>query len=79
MPFDYDRIKDILVCPECKGDLVLDGEALVCASPELRLSYPIIDDIPRLLADEAVPLSPADWAAVMQRHGRDPATGQPQG
>ena len=44
---------EILVCPKCKGDIVLidDGTGLVC--PACRLKYPIRDDIPVMLVDEA--------------------------
>jgi uncharacterized protein YbaR (Trm112 family) len=44
---------DILVCPKCKGDLTLlvDGSGLVC--PVCRLKYPIRDEIPIMLVDEA--------------------------
>jgi len=76
MPFHYDKVKDILVCPRSKSELVLDGTALVCVNPELRLSYPVVDDIPRLLDEEASELSVDDWSAVMERHGRDATTGQ---
>lgn len=77
MPFDYEKVKNILVCPQCKADLLHDGNLLVCVNPETRLSYPIVDDIPRLLADEAKVLSAEEWGAVMQRQGRDALTGQP--
>lgn len=46
----------ILVCPRCKG--VLEHReresALVCYACDLK--YPIRDDIPIMLADEAMPL-----------------------
>jgi uncharacterized protein len=44
---------DILVCPKCKGDIILldDNSGLVC--PACRLKYPIRDDIPVMLVDEA--------------------------
>lgn len=47
---------DILACPQCKGDLRLTdaGDGLVC--PACRLVYPIRDDIPVMLVDEAQPL-----------------------
>ena len=47
------RLLDILVCPLCKGPLVFDREAqeLICKAD--RLAYPIRDDIPVMLADEA--------------------------
>ena len=49
------RLLDILVCPVCKGPLVHDREAqeLVCRAD--RLAYPIRDDIPVMLVEEAAP------------------------
>jgi uncharacterized protein YbaR (Trm112 family) len=46
----------ILVCPKCKGELdYREAEpALVC--PACRLRYPIRDDIPIMLIDEATPV-----------------------
>lgn len=46
----------VLVCPRCKGALEhheRDAE-LVCLT--CRLRYPIRDDIPIMLTDEATPL-----------------------
>jgi uncharacterized protein YbaR (Trm112 family) len=45
---------DILVCPACKKPLVMkdNGESLKCG--ECHRVYPIRDDIPVLLVDEAV-------------------------
>lgn len=47
------ELSDILVCPKCKGGLVLqENEAsLVCAACALK--YPIRDGIPVMLPDEA--------------------------
>jgi uncharacterized protein YbaR (Trm112 family) len=56
------RLLDILVCPICKGPLVYrkaQGE-LVC-KPD-RLAFPIRDDIPVMLEDEARKLSPDEEA-----------------
>jgi len=46
---------EILVCPRCRADLRVDDEAaeLVCTSAECALAYPVRDDIPVLLVDEA--------------------------
>ena len=43
----------ILACPQCKGEVTLtpSGDGLVCAS--CKLEYPIKDDIPIMLIDEA--------------------------
>ena len=47
------KLLDILVCPVCKGPLVYRREAgeLVCKAD--RLAYPIKDDIPVMLEEEA--------------------------
>ncbi len=47
------KLLDILVCPICKGPLVYlkDAKELVCKAD--RLAYPIRDDIPVMLEDEA--------------------------
>ncbi len=44
---------EIIVCPECHGKLSADASAqeLVCQS--CGLAYPVRDDIPVLLVDEA--------------------------
>ncbi len=44
---------EILACPKCKTkvDLVKDGTALKCA--QCNRVYPIKDDIPVMLIDEA--------------------------
>ena len=50
------ELLEILVCPECKGVLVVtpSEDGLVCERCKLR--YPIEDDIPVLLASAAVPI-----------------------
>ena len=50
------ELLDILVCPQCKGDLEYrtDPESLVCHS--CRLVYAVEDGIPIMLIDEATPL-----------------------
>lgn len=47
----------ILACPKCKGDIHLNEkkEGLNCTA--CQLVYPIRDDIPIMLIDEAQPLS----------------------
>ena len=51
------KLLEILVCPICKGPLVYQkaNQELIC-KPD-RLAYPIRDDIPVMLEDEARPLA----------------------
>ncbi len=46
----------ILVCPKCKGELEYREaeDSLICHA--CRLRYPVRDDIPIMLVDEATPL-----------------------
>lgn len=52
MALDKDLLA-ILCCPKCKGDISLteSGDGLVCET--CRLKYPVRDDIPVMLIDEA--------------------------
>ncbi len=52
MPISPDLLA-ILVCPVCKGDLVLDAAADTLTCNACRLRYKIVDEIPVMLADEA--------------------------
>lgn len=46
-------LMEILACPKCKGEVEADheNEAILCRN--CRLSYPVRDDIPVMLIDEA--------------------------
>lgn len=52
------RLLDILACPICKGPLIYRREAaeLICKAD--RLAYPVRDDIPVMLEEEARRLAP---------------------
>jgi uncharacterized protein YbaR (Trm112 family) len=51
-------LAEILRCPKCRGKVVeqklKQGEGLACEA--CRLLYPIIDDIPNFLVEDARPL-----------------------
>jgi uncharacterized protein YbaR (Trm112 family) len=51
------ELLEILVCPQCKGDIHLneDKNGLICES--CRLVYEIKDEIPIMLVEEARPLN----------------------
>ncbi|MBI1194282.1 MAG: Trm112 family protein [Gammaproteobacteria bacterium] len=54
------KLLDILACPVCKGPLRYrrDPEELICKVD--RLAYPVRDDIPVMLEDEARELAPEE-------------------
>ena len=54
------KLLDVLVCPLCKGPLVYlkDANELICKGD--RLAYPIRDDIPIMLEEEARELGPEE-------------------
>ena len=56
------KLLEILVCPICKGPLVHSREAheLVCRAD--RLAFPVRDDIPVMLEEEARKLGPDEGA-----------------
>jgi uncharacterized protein len=54
------KLLDILACPLCKGPLQYSKtqQVLVCRAD--RLAYPVRDDIPVMLEEEAQALEPTD-------------------
>jgi len=54
MPLSKELL-EILACPKCKGDIFLNraADGLVCKA--CRVVYPIREDIPVMLIDEALP------------------------
>ena len=56
MPVDKELL-EILACPKCKQPVEEKrrggAEFLVCTAPDCRLGYPVRDDIPVMLIDEA--------------------------
>ncbi len=57
MPLPKDLL-DILACPKCKGDLNEIEMFLVCYN--CKLAYPILDDVPDLLIEDAISLEEAE-------------------
>lgn len=77
MAFDLEALRGILACPQSRSPLVHSGDTLVCVDPECRLSFPIRDDIPNMLIDDATELPLDEWGSIMQTHGRDSQSGEP--
>jgi len=64
------RLLEILVCPLCKGELVYQREVqeLICKFD--RLAFPIRDDIPVMLENEARRISLEEYDALHPKaHG----------
>lgn len=64
MPLNKELL-DILACPKCKGEIVLlpKQDGLHCS--QCQVVYPIKDEIPIMLVDEAVP--EAQWPGGVAR------------
>lgn len=50
------ELLSILACPKCKSKVRLSEDAGCLICDKCRLSYPVKDDIPVMLVDEAVPV-----------------------
>jgi uncharacterized protein len=50
------ELTDIVACPRCKGKLELrpDESAFLCRP--CKLCYPVVDEIPNFIVEEALPL-----------------------
>ncbi len=57
------ELKDILVCPKCRGDLRFHEDRAEIHCLACRLVYAIVDDIPVMLIDEARPLPQSGHAS----------------
>jgi hypothetical protein len=51
---DQELLK-ILVCPNCRGQVEYrEAEGVIACSGVCRYRYPVVNDIPHMLVDEAV-------------------------
>jgi uncharacterized protein len=49
-----EKLLEILACPNCRGDVeYLPDESVIVCRGECRYRYPVRDDIPVMLIDEA--------------------------
>ena len=58
MPLDPELLS-ILACPSCRGPLTVKGQEEGLCCPACAKVYPVRDEIPVMLVEEAVSLS--DW------------------
>lgn len=59
MPLVPDELMEILVCPNCKGDLEADDAESLLECVSCRLCYPVRDGIPIMLIEEAIRRPPS--------------------
>ena len=55
------EIRAILVCPICRGELVDVPRGLTC--PSDGLTFPVVDGVPHLVQELALPATDAERAA----------------
>jgi len=63
------RLLDILVCPEDKGQLLYLEEDSLLYNPRLRRIYRIVEDIPVMLIDEAEAADDAEHDRIVAATG----------
>ena len=73
MPLE-DALLDILACPIDKRGLLYFADDAVLYNPRLRRLYRIEDDIPLMLADQAVPVPEEEHQRLMKRARRGEVT-----
>lgn len=61
---------DILVCPETKAPLVLEGNYLYSTDAKTRRRYEIQDGIPNMLIEDSTTLSNEEFERVMREHNK---------
>ncbi len=65
------KLLEILVCPVTKGPLIYDKEKQELISTSARLAYPIRDDIPVMLENEARALSEEELTRISDKYGKN--------
>jgi len=63
-----EKLMEILACPLSKAPVIQEGDWIISTDQETRRRYPIRDDIPVMLIDEAEQLDEAEWKELMARH-----------
>ena len=61
------QLLEILACPEDKGPLLYFEDEQSLYNPRLRRRYPVRDDIPVMLIDEAEPVGDDEHQRLLQK------------
>ncbi|MGD0321680.1 MAG: Trm112 family protein [Acidimicrobiales bacterium] len=62
---------EVLACPEDKGPLLYFADEDRLYNPRLRRSYPVRDDIPVMLVDEATTVEDSEHDRLMAKAGAE--------
>lgn len=55
LPMVDQELLKILVCPNCRGEVEYrEADSVIACIGECRYQYPVVNDIPHMLVDEAV-------------------------
>src|ERR1700730_3825808 len=55
LPMVDQELLKILVCPHCRGQMQYrEPDSVIACNGECRYEYPVVNDIPHMLIDEAV-------------------------
>ena len=65
------KLLEILACPEDKGPLLYFEDEDALYNPRLKRRYPIRDDIPIMLIDEAETVSDAEHERLVAKASTD--------
>lgn len=61
------RLLRVIACPRDQGPLLDCSQHFgVLYNPRLRLKYPVVDLVPVLVSDQAVPVGPEEHALLTQ-------------
>lgn len=69
MKFDLKTVQTDLVCPKSKTRLIHEENRLVNSDEATRLAYPIVDQIPCMIVENAMQLSETEWKSIIERQG----------
>ena len=64
---NVELLLQLLCCPRCQARLVAIKEALLCTSADCRRKYLVKEEIPIMLIEHAVELTPDEWSVLSQR------------
>ncbi len=61
---------EMLVCPESKAAVLVDGNWIYSTDPQTRRRYAIVEGVPNMLIDESETLTEDEFTRVMRKHGK---------